>query len=95
MVRVTADGGLVGLVYLMPLGGVTVVVFGNFRQRVTAYHGVRIAGGGWIGIGRVSEKISAASSRLRCGLYGFLLAFVAEKIKESHGFVPFDEKKFE
>ena len=43
MVGISANNGFVSFVNLVPLGGITVVVLGNLRQRIAAYDGVRVA----------------------------------------------------
>ena len=61
---------------------IAVVVIGYFREGVSTNNSVRIPRSFRFG---VAEKIGAAGGRLSSGLYGFLFAFVADKIEESHG----------
>lgn len=84
MVGVGADGGLIGIVNLVPLAGITIVVLGNFGKRITRYYGVRITLSGSSRLVGVAEEIGIAGSRLIGWLNRFLLAFI-QKIEESHG----------
>ena len=84
VVGVGADGGFVGVVDLVPLGGVTVVVFGNFGEGVSAYHRIGFAGSSFR-LSSVAKEVGTASSRLCSGFNWLFFAFVREKIKQSHG----------